>query len=572
MLPLLGLVLAAAGLKFSHTKSTVPSTHPVTNTQVQSATKALPEILPAMRWVTGESSSWAVSVMLSLSDSAAPPPNGAGTHLDGHLHMIVLNVGPDQIQVALALSEVRLYQEQKRIAKAEDLMNKTPAIVNYSPEGKILSIAYPRNLAPEDRQFLRLAYGWEWVVDKHNYYETTEVAPEPESPIFACKYQRPTSTSLVKSRFLPANVGATQQTVLASNYHAQLGSLWLSEMTGTEQCCLYLNDKPYAYSHLQVSFTTSVRPLPEALRKLVGHQDEIASEFSVEADTAPPALISISEMLRLETLRERWGSASVETMLLSLQNVSQGSMAEATGPLHDLEDWLKVHPEGGPAIVTALRSLTEPEITGLLVHALSQAGCETGRAALIDVLTHPDEFPTTTVIQAAVAAGELGSQADQRVVSALTRLMDSTASEGGYDLADTAILAGARLAKDNPSFAQTLMQGLAESLQPSAHPRDTVLALLAFGNARLEHSELTNRALELTNAATSDLRAAALDYLGSLPARPAYDEALTKALHDEDLNVSRQAREILQNQDRPRSQIVQTALQLSQPEAPGTLQ
>src|SRR6185503_8477416 len=150
-----------------------------------------------------------------------------------------------------------------------------PAILTLSPAGNLLQVALPPQIATDDRNLLRLAYGWEFVARNAASYQEEELAAEGPGTIFRASYARSDDVHIRKTRLVqPASgshAGDGAQNVVASEFTGTVGNLWLREMSGWEDTVMYLNQDIFAATRISVSFRqeTNAPALPPALATLL---------------------------------------------------------------------------------------------------------------------------------------------------------------------------------------------------------------------------------------------------------------------------------------------------------------
>jgi len=227
----------------------------------------------------------------------------------------------------------------------------------------------------------------------------------------------------------------------------------------------------------------------------------------------------VLEAVRREALASRWTGVAFEQVRQSIAMLAEQPMQDAVKPLRDFKDWLNAHPEEGPGLV--LQSLqgvgtNQWNLSGLLIKGLAESESMPGRQALVSILSYAGSFPPTVAIQAAEAAGDLGSMAGPAMKETLMRLIDSSVPNDPYRLSETALLAFARLARNDSESQAMLIQRVAPWLQANATPEDTVRALSVLRNGGVNDPDLVATALHLYESADENIRSAAEEYLGSL--------------------------------------------------------
>jgi hypothetical protein len=132
--------------------------------------------------------------------------------------------------------------------------------------------------------------------------------------------------------------------------------------------------------------------------------------------------------------------------------------------LAEIKEWLSAHPDDGPrAVLESLQGIQTNQwnLSALLLHGLVEADTVSSRQGVLSLLQNADSFPPPVAIQAVAASGDLGAKADPGLKQTLTRLMDSSISDGVFQISDTALFAFARIAREDAASQTLLLERIA---------------------------------------------------------------------------------------------------------------
>lgn len=476
-------------------------------------------------WRVGDSAAWTVATSLRIGASPDAMTESSATTVVGRLHFTVLEATSREVLVAAVVTEGSYLRNGRAYPAFAGLLERTPALIRFDPSGHILSIAFPNSIPSEDRQALRLVYGWELVVQNRAHYEVEEAAAGGETAVFRARYDRLGTSRIVKQRRLTATAAvqdAAVQTLTASRFEGEVGSCWVASLEGAEDSNLYLNGTLLASTRVEVSLRrVNDGKLPESLAALAANP-ALRRSFSERADpVADRELESVTQAMRREALAERWGRVPYEEVAEALAAVATGPMTGIVEPLQHLQEWLAVHGAAGAAQVLealkGLRSGGSADLSGLLVHALAGTDTVETRRALSSIAAGVDAYPETVAIQAVVALGELGDKAGEEVLKSLWELTKSKARDEAHAMSDAALFAYARLARGNAEASAALVAEVSPWLVADAAPEDQVKALAALANAEIGDSAVVQRAAQLVNDENADVRLAAAEFLQNRP-------------------------------------------------------
>lgn len=493
-----------------------------------------------LKWRPGEGATYQLQVSVRLSDSPDKLGQGSETQVGGKLRLVVLEANAQWIKLGAALRDSYFVAGGERVALMENLFNTTGAILTLSPEGDLTGLAFQRDLATEDRDSLRLAYGGlQFTVRNLPVYQVEESLPGLSAKPFHAAYQRLDTIHIRRHRSLPSDPDALPGSVhgiINSDFSATVGSsFYLSELMGFEDSVMVFNGQTLV-SRIAISLKQiDDIDMPSLLSGMVANP-----AFRLTFTDSPSATPgkSASQTMREEALASKWKNAPFSQVLDPVETASTGSMQNAIKPLHDYEEWLRVHSDDGPSMVldTLQTMQTNHAMSGLLIHGLAQAGTPSARDALTSILSQSDTYPPTVAIQTAVSAGG-ASAPDDSLRAALVPLMDSKVEDEAYRLSDSALFAFARLAKDDQPSLEVLRRRLEPWMEPGAPQDDTLKALGALGNAAFDDSRFIARASELAKSPDADTRLAATEYLATLPNSAAAASAIEEQLYDPDDRV-----------------------------------
>lgn len=101
---------------------------------------------------------WRFAASARLSETSGAVRNEV--HLHGMFHLVVLETTSERVTLAAALIDPSYTSDGKRVPRLEEFIGSTPAILTVTGEGRLLALAFPRAVQSEDRDVLRLAFGW----------------------------------------------------------------------------------------------------------------------------------------------------------------------------------------------------------------------------------------------------------------------------------------------------------------------------------------------------------------------------------------------------------------------------
>ena len=520
----------------------------VTNTPL--AVSSRPQPGYAMyRWEQGARGCWNVAVSLRMAGSVEELAGGAEIRVGGKLHSVVLETSTTAVTLAVHLTEAWYSSGGERVSRVEDLLNSTPVVLSVTPSGKFLGISFPRSVAQDDRNLLKLAVGWEWVARDASSYDEAEYPVGESGTHLRAAYRRLSGGQITKRRYPPSensvtDTGATQS-IVASEFNATVGKLWVKELRGWEDSVVFLNSNVLAATRIVISLNEiDESSLPTALDVLLSDA-QARQQFTIAAGPAANRQ-SVSKSFKREALMERWANVPFEEAITPLLDSAGGQARDAVKPLRAFREWLTVHEGDGPELAMQLLQSLSPEdveISGLLLHGLAGAESERAQSVLTAILKNPDAFSPDTVLQATVAAGN-GTILDPEIKRALLGLVQPQASQESSQLNDAALYAFSRLAKSDPEAQTLLVKAVTPWLDDrSATSASRIRALNALANAAVYDPTVADRANALAKSADADVRFAAGNYLATLPTGSSA-EALSMHLTDPDVRVRDQAERI----------------------------
>jgi hypothetical protein len=483
------------------------------------------------RWVAGDAGTWSFHTRMAV----APPDSefSGGLELEGLLHLRVLSAGPEHVEAAVALTDVRSLRDGQRENIVDRMLENTPCLLLLHPDGRVLETRFAAEVPEADRQMVRLVCGWEFVIRAKARWTVQELAEEDQGGHFASTYRWLENGRVEKTRTFSALAGAAGgQRVLFSQFTAKPGSLWLDEMEGKETTELMMDGKPIAQSLVTIRMSRMDDTVP--VSPLLASAFPSSPEALATAYTAVPGRKlreSVNDALKRRVLAGRWGSVPVSDIIAALAAVEGKSMQDKLQALHAAQEWLTVH---GPAeIVDSLRSGLSQDESGLLIHALGGAG---HRDALSELLESPDKLTPAALMQAIVESGAVASP-DDRLVKALSNLTSMeviSGAEEDYRPNDAAWYSLGRLAEHSPE----LRSKLESTLYPELHDADPVfteVALRTLANARTAAPDVLAFVADRASDPTADVssRIAALEVLArTTQITPGSTAALAAVLSD----------------------------------------
>ena len=524
------LVVAAAFWPRSRRVTPVETPQPHAQDVADSTTPEKPVHL-GYRWAPGDAGTWSFHTGMAVA-----PPNSepsSGLEMEGLLHLRVLSAGPERVEAAVALTAVRTLRDGQREAIVDRMMENTPCLLLLNPDGRVLETRFAADVPGTDRQMVRLACGWEFVLRSKARWTVQEMAQEDQGGHFASTYRWLENRSAEKTRAFSALSGAAGgQQVLFSQFTGQPGSLWLDELEGRETTELLMDGKPIAQSQVTIRMKRleATAPLPPLLKSAFPSSPEARSD----AFTAAPgrqSRESVNDTLKRRTLAARWGGVPVADILEGVAAAGGKSMQDKLPALRAAQEWLTVH--GPKDIVAALRGGLPHEDSGLLIHALGGAG---HGDALAELLESPDALSPMALMQAIVESGAVASP-DQRLLKALSDLTSMeviAGAEEDYRPNDAAWYSLGRLAEQLPELRTKLESTLYPELR-DADPAFTEAALRTLANARTAAPEVVAFAGDRASDPTADAssRIAALEVLArTTQITPGSTAALAAVLGD----------------------------------------
>lgn len=485
-----------------------PDRHPVPANDGEPSTQAditdsapIGPTFPGYRWSTGKSACWDLQASLRVSDPAdAGSTNGPGTSVGGRLHLRVERVAEDVIELLGAMTDVAVSGPNSELL--QPLFGSVPCRLRLQPDGKLLGLDFPPEVAESDRRMLQMAYGWEFVARPAAEYSDHDFADTDQR--LESHYSR-SGGLLIKRRMAAAAEadGLPGQRVLASRFTATVDEgLWVNRATGYESCEFLLDGQELMRAEVWLELHRVDQPFP-ALAQAV---------FT----TAPAAQAnpSVADMARREQLIERWRGVSFDQVVGPLRALTTGSeypeMAAVSPLLHDLREWIEVN--GGEGVLGALKSAGTFEAAAL-VHALSTTSTPEARAAHREILENPSDYPGEAVHQALVASG----LADAREIEAeaLDRALLRAVDNLEHDPLNVGLLAEAQRARESEQVRDHLRARAVEGIAQGRAEEVVAPHLLALKEARIFEPETLERARHWLASGSAEVRRLAIQYLAA---------------------------------------------------------
>ena len=501
----------------------------------------------AYNWVVGTTGTWSFQSGMALSPLGSEP--GGGLEMGGLLHLRVLSAGPERVEAAAILTAVQTRREGQREAIIDRMLENTPCLVCLHPDGRVLETRFAGEVPETDRQLVRLACGWEFVLRDKARWTVQEIPREEKGGTFSSVYRRLETGGVEKTRTFSDVADATGgQRVLHSRFIGQPGSLWLDSLEGRESTELLIKGQPMAQSLVTILMNRleTTAPLPPLLASAFPASPEARAEAFTAAPGRQPRE-SVNDTLYRRTLAARWGAVSVADILAGVTAVGGKSMQDKLTALHAAQEWLTVH--GPKDVIAALRGGLAQEDSGLLIHALG--GADHRGDALAELLESPDQLTPAALMQAIVESGAATSP-DQRLLKALADLTSMeviTGAEEDYRPNDAAWYSLGRLAEHLPELKTKLESTLRAEL--GGDPAFTEVALRTLANARTAEPELLAFAAARASDPDADVisRIAAMEVLAQTPQlTPGVTTALSAALQDSQADLQLAALEAISNQ------------------------
>jgi len=269
------------------------------------------------------------------------------------------------------------------------------------------------------------------------------------------------------------------------------------------------------------------RATPPAVAVSQPAPDSATASVAASAPLPPPAPI-VSAVRHGDTTPARALDApapsvapghSLDAIIQSLLAVAEDSSQDPAQALTDLKSWLSEHPTDGlQSMLQILQgtSTNQWNLSALLIRGLTEAGSATGDQALLSILSYANSFPPNVAVQATIAAGDLGVDADPLLKRTLLNLIDWPVHDSTYRLSETALFSFARVAGHDPDYFGFLVQRLNPLLEDNAAPRDTAKAFTLLAQAGLNAPDFVQRAAHFARSADADVRQAVEEYVTSL--------------------------------------------------------
>ena len=95
-------------------------------------------------WQAGAAGSYQFEASTRLAGSPETLKEGEPTRLGGKLQFAVLKVNSQRVTIAVALRDSYYVSGGERVTRVEEMLNATPAVLTLTLEGKLLTLAFPR--------------------------------------------------------------------------------------------------------------------------------------------------------------------------------------------------------------------------------------------------------------------------------------------------------------------------------------------------------------------------------------------------------------------------------------------
>ena len=174
---------------------------------------------------------------------------------------------------------------------------------------------------------------------------------------------------------------------------------------------------------------------------------------------------------------------------------------------------LKVYPERAADILPILQSGSlNSGVTAVVLNTLELSGAvaDGPQLALASILSHPADYSSDVVFQAAVAAGGAGKLSGPELQDALLEIQHNSPDR---NLADAAEKALGTLSASNEPLREMLTPGILEMLsRSSSSPGDLANTLWAAANGKITGGGVYTQVQSLLTHPDETVRSAALDY------------------------------------------------------------
>lgn len=504
VISLLSLTVAATVLIGWHFQAT-PQPHPAVTRPIEQ-----PEPAPAQpastpvaafkpyRWVVGDHAAWTLQTSLRLA-GAEDPQAGQVTSVSGTLEMEVLAATPTEVRLLAMLHHPECQSGGVAMPTLAALCERTACQIILDPQGRLRNLAFSGAVAEEDRRFLKLVFGWpgSMVAESHSQY----VEQKEEGEGLSATYTRRGDT-IVKSRFNAAvNPGPTYQAILSSRFTGRLGHLWLSELEGSEDAEMVMNQQPFIRGTVWIKLHETEPAAPSVA--MAQWQGQLGG-LTLQPDAGAH---SVGADLRREALAERWGTVPLTEMAAAFK--LGAGMEENLGALKHLREWVVVHgSDGVNELLAAIANQDmDAELAGLMTHALATSEGDIAREGHVVILQNPASFPESVVNQALVSAGQQEEPSPALVASVSTLLKTQD------DPQCVALLAAAALARQDQTMAKTLVSHVLPDLAEGTPAERVERSLIALRQAEVRDPAVVAAAERWESSTDPEVRVAVVRYL-----------------------------------------------------------
>lgn len=495
---------------------------------------------PTFDWREGARTAY---ILKQLSSPIGQP--GGGVKVEGIIHLRVLEVKDGKARIGLLGSGLRVQENGSRLKQVEALLETVPCVVTMSQRGQILEMGFTGEVASEDLLSLAGFYGTQFVLPPAGNVSHWRLIEEDANSSWNASYKLlPGGIEMSKQRVarVASPAAGLPIRVDSSQIRSARGAVWLS-FYDSDETWSFLNGPEVVLSiRSQLHLTETVAAEPPALSMLKPGTALVTPSKALdvlrqESLTGDADGVSSIQRDKTEILRERYANLGAGDLVDQLRSALANAKGhEDTVPaIHSLRDMLLAYPDRAMEVASlAMKNSGEAALTARLVHALELAGSTAeAQSALAGILDTKDGLNDELRLQAAVAAGGIGSLKGTELREALYRAVRSE----NIEVSDAAGFALGSVAKNNPDLQKVLAEGYGPVLSgQNENPDDQRVALRILANGGIAKDSILADATRLAESNRDrEVRIAAIDYLGKVSADQ--PQPLIAALSDAEVGV-----------------------------------
>lgn len=483
-------------------------------------------------WQTESGGVWDASFQQSFGELAAgvelDAPKSSGKEIRGELQLKRVSLTDEKVELAAVFLPV----------DNSDKVFSYPVKASLSAIGQLQGIRVDGKCPAADRPIVKALYTRILsVVAKPSLGDWIESEPhEGTDQTIRAKYRATSTNSFSKVRSVDDSAPrATEPSssksdakleISASSFSASLGGFWLDNFEGQERETIVVDGHPWLQSTVKI-----------ALRRLSGRSPTHASldEIDRNPDTFDEAASEGEGSVYEQNIAGQKGKAVGPIIERMLSRVANGrGFADLQAERYDLRWNLRANASAATELVAALKERQFPSVATLAIaDALTKSASHTGMSVVNSVIAQPSAFPPHLLHQLLQNTSELCQQEGFGItgVYALAHSDDINLSAAAFLAAGT----DARINQGRLPAFESLVQKLAGS------PYEDDLGLAYDGSRNARSPSLRARAERDVKNPSLELRMAAIDYLGGIPATTSSDAALLQSLADSEQRVVQKA-------------------------------